>query len=148
MAKTVKTDAEIFEFPAFDATNVQDQFRAFAEKGSEQAKEFYAKAKTAAEDSQKVVQDTFDSAKAHGSELTLKAIANARKNAETGFAHLEALVGAKSVSDFIELQTAYLRKQGELLVDQAKEFADAAKVAAEDVAKPARKAAEKAGKAA
>jgi phasin len=146
MAKTVKTDAEIFEFPAFDASKMNDQFRSFAEKGMEQSKEAYAKAKGMAEDSQKMVQDTFDSAKAHSTDIAMKALKAARSNTDAGFAHFEALLGAKSFSDVIEMQTAFARKQFEIVTDQVKDMQSATKVAAEDIAKPAKVVAEKVAK--
>ena len=131
MTKTAKT-----EFPTFDAEKATDQIRAFAEKGVEQSKEAYAKLKTGAETTQKALETTFEQAKSTGSEFSLKSIAAARANAEAGFAHLEALVGAKSLSEVIELQTAFLRKAVETAVEQVKDFQTASTKAAEEVAKP------------
>ncbi|TIX94310.1 MAG: phasin, partial [Mesorhizobium sp.] len=65
-------------------------------------------------------------------------------NADAGFSHLEALIGAKSLSEVVELQTSFLRKRAELAVEQAKEFQAVASKAAEDVAKPIKTAFEKA----
>lgn len=148
MAKTEKTAdiIETVEFPAFDTSKTSDQFRAFAEKGVEQSKETYAKVKAGAEEAQKVFESTFETAKAASNDLSLKAIAALRANAELGFAHLESLVAAKSLSEVVELQTAYLRKRVEMAVDQAKEFQAAGSKAAEDVAQPFKGAFEKAVK--
>ncbi len=132
MTKTAKAT----EFTAFDAEKATDQFRAFAEKGVEQSKEAYAKLKTGAETTQKALESTFEQAKSAGSEFSLKSIAAARANAEAGFAHLEALVAAKSLSEVIELQTAFVRKAVETAVEQAKDFQAASTKVAEDVAKP------------
>jgi phasin len=139
MSKTATKPAdftETVEFPTFDASKATDQFRAFAEKGVEQSKEVYAKLKTGAESTQKAVETTFESAKAAGGDLSLKTIAALRANAELGFSHLEALVGAKSLSELIELQTAFVRKSVETGVAQAKDLQAASTKAAEDVAKP------------
>ncbi|TIU69539.1 MAG: phasin, partial [Mesorhizobium sp.] len=76
--------------------------------------------------------------------LSLKTIAALRANADAGFSHLEALVSAKSLSEVVELQTAFLRKRAELAVEQAKEFQAVASKAAEDVSKPIKTAFEKA----
>lgn len=146
MAKTEKT-AEIvenIEFPAFDTSKTTDQFRAFAEKGAEQSKEAYAKVKAGAEEAQKLFESTFETAKAASNELSLKAISALRANAELGFSHLESLVAAKSLSEIVELQTAYLRKRVEMAVDQAKEFQSATTKATEDVARPFKGAFDKA----
>ncbi len=148
MSKAPKT-AEIIEnvdFAAFDATKAVDQFRAFAEKGVEQSKEAYAKLKTGAEEAQKTLESTYETAKAVSTDLSMKSIAALRANAEVGFSHMEALLGAKSLSEVIELQTAYLRKRVEMTVEQAKEFQTVATKAAEDVSKPVKTAFEKAMK--
>ena len=113
---------ENVEFPSFDASKATDQVRAFAEKGIEQSKEVYAKVKTGAEEAQKALESTYETAKSVGSDLSLKTIAALRTNTEAGFSHLEALVGAKSLSEVIELQTAFLRKSVETAVEQAKEL--------------------------
>ncbi|HTV71361.1 MAG TPA: phasin [Rhizobiaceae bacterium] len=145
MAKALKT-AEVTEFAAFDASKAVDQFRTFAEKGVEQSKEAYAKMKSGAEEAQKTLESTYETAKAASSELSLKTIAALRANTEAGFSHLEALVGAKSLSEVVELQTSYLRKRFEMTVEQAKDFQAVSTKAAEDVAKPVKTAFEKAMK--
>ncbi|MBX3567852.1 MAG: phasin [Rhizobiaceae bacterium] len=147
MSKTATKTADFIEnveFPTFDASKATDQFRAFAEKGVEQSKEVYGKLKSGAETTQKALETTFETAKTSGSDLALKSISAARSNAELGFAHLEALVGVKSVSDFIELQTAFVRKGTEAAVAQAKDLQASASKAAEDVAKPMKDVFEKA----
>ena len=140
--KTAET-IENVEFPSFDASKATDQIRAFAEKGVEQSKEAYAKLKTGAEETQKVLESTFETAKTVSGDLSLKTIAALRANAEAGFSHLEALVGAKSLSEVVELQTSFLRKRVELAVEQAKEFQTVASKAAEDVSKPIKTVLEK-----
>ncbi len=139
MSKTAaKTEdyIENVEFPAFDASKATDQMRVFAEKGVEQSKEVYSKMKSGAETTQKAMESTFETAKAAGSDLSLKTIAAMRTNAELGFSHLEALMGVKSVSEFIELQTAFVRKGLETVVAQGKDMQAAASKAAEDVSRP------------
>ncbi|MER2536085.1 MAG: phasin [Rhizobiaceae bacterium] len=131
-----KTFIENVEFPSFDASKATDQFRAFAEKGVEQSKEAYARMKTGAEEAQKVIESTMETAKTVSNDLSLKTISALRANAELGFAHFEQLVAAKSLSDVIELQTAFLRKRVELSLEQAKDFQAATTKAVEDVAKP------------
>jgi phasin len=139
MSKTAKiTDLPEtnVEFPTFDASKATDQFRAFAEKGVEQSKEVYAKVKAGAEDTQKALESTFETAKSVGSELSLKTIAALRANSEAGFTHLESLLAARSLSEVMELQTAFFRKGFETSVEQAKEFQAVASKAAEEVTKP------------
>jgi phasin len=146
MSKAQKS--EVIEFPSFDATEVTDQFRAYAEKGVEQSKEFYAKAKEAAEGAQKAIEETFESSKVHGTALSLKAINAARANATAGFSHMESLVKAKTFAEVIELQSAFARTQMEALADQAKEIQTLATKAFEDASKPVKAIMEKAIKSA
>lgn len=136
--------ANTVEFPTFDADKASDQFRAFAEKGVEQSKEAYAKLKVGAESAQKAIESTLETVKTTGGDLSLKSIAAARANAEAGFSHLEALVGAKSLSEVIELQTSFMRRSFETVVEQAKDFQVSTTKAAEDLSKPFKDVFEKA----
>ncbi len=140
---TKKTD-DVFSFAAFDPAKVTESFRDFAEKGASQTKEAYAKLKTATEDATKVVEATLESAQAGTVELGLTAIDALRTNAENSLSHMEALLGVKSVSELFELQTAFLRKQAEIVVEQAKTMQEATRKVAEKVAEPGKSAAEKA----
>ena len=49
----------------------------------------------------------------------------------------------KSLSELIELQTSFVRKGVEMMVEQSKDFQAASTKAAEDVSKPAKAALEK-----
>jgi len=148
MAKAAEKTSEVFdvEFPTFDASKATDQIRAFAEKGVEQSKEAYAKLKTGAEEAQKVLENTFETVKSASAEMSLASIAAMRANAEANFSHLESLVGAKSLSEVFELQTAFLRKRVEMTVEQVKDFQSASTKAAEEVAAPIKTVFEKAFK--
>lgn len=139
MAKAAEKTTDVFEnveFPAFDASKATDQLRAFAEKGVEQSKEAYAKLKTGAEETQKALENTLETVKTASTDLSLKSIAALRANAEANFSHLEALVGAKSLSEVFELQTAFLRKRVEMTVEQVKDFQASSTKVAEEVSKP------------
>ena len=148
MSKTTKSAdvIENVEFPSFDVSKATDQVRAFAEKGVEQSKEAYAKLKTGAEEAQKTLENTYETAKTVSTDLSLKTIAALRANAEANFSHLEALVGAKSISEVVELQTSFLRKRVEMVVEQAKDFQAVASKAAEKVSAPMKTVFEKAVK--
>lgn len=138
-----KSGKETIEFPTFDASKATEQLRDYAEKGMEQTKEAYAKLKTGAEEAQKTFESTFESARATSADMSLKAINAMRANADATFSHLEALVGVKSLSEFIELQTAWMRKSVEMSVEQAKDMQATSSKAIEDVSKPMKSAFEK-----
>ncbi|ABR59177.1 phasin [Sinorhizobium medicae] len=129
---------------AFDPSNFTDSFREFAEKGAAQSKEAYAKMKTATEEAARTVEATVESAQSGTVELGLKAIDALRANAETSLSHMEALLGVKSFSELVELQTAFIRRQAELAVEQAKTMQEATRKVAENVTKPGKEAAERA----
>lgn len=136
MTKTTTKTGETVEFPTFDATQASDQIRAFTDKQVEQTKEVYARMKSGVEDSQKALEETFGNAKSFGDTFALKSIAAMRMTAEANFDHFEALLGAKSLSDVMELNSAFVRKSVDMTVDQAKEFQTLSSNAATDVAKP------------
>lgn len=149
-AEAVETAYSAFEVKSveklFDTSKVTDQFRAFTEKSVEQSKEAYEKLKSGAEDAQKALESTYETAKTVGGDLSLKSIAALRANVTAGFDHLEALVGAKSFAEVIELQTAFLRKRVEMAVEQAKDMQATASKAVEDVSKPVKAVFDKAMK--
>ena len=113
---TKKID-DVFSIASIDPAKFSESFRDFAEKGAAQTKEAYAKMKEAAEDATKTVEATLESAQAGSVELGLKAIEALRTNAENSLSHMEALLGVKSVAELFELQTAFLRKQAEVVVE-------------------------------
>lgn len=139
---TIKTD-DVFSIASFDPSKLAESFRDFAEKGAQQSKEAYAKLKSAGEEAGKTLEATVQTAQAGSVEIGLKAIDALRVNAESSLSHMEALLGVKSVAEFFELQTSFLRKQAELTVEQAKSLQETTKQVAEKVAKPSKEAAEK-----
>jgi len=142
--KKTTASADVFAFPAFDASKMTDGYREMADKSVNQTKEAYAKAKTVAEDATKAMESTLETAQAGTVELSLKAIDAARGNVEHSLSHMEALLGVKSVAQMIELQTGFFRKQAEMMADQAKMMQEATRKVAEDVSKPVKSVAEKA----
>ena len=148
MSKTTEKTAEFIDnaYPAFDASKAIEQVSAFTEKGVEQSKEVLAKFKAGSETTQKALESSFQTAKAVSSDLSLKTIAAMRANVDAGFSHFEAMIAVKSPSEFVELQAAFVRKQVESVVEQAKDFQTTTTKAFEDVSKPITTAFEKAMK--
>lgn len=138
-----KTD-DVFAMNAFDPSKFTDNFRDFAEKSSVKTKEALAKMKEATEEAGKTVEATLSSAQTGAVEFGMKAIDILRANTESSYAHMEALLGVKSVAELFELQTAFVRKQAEAVVAQAKSLQETSKKVAEEVSKPGKAAAEKA----
>lgn len=142
-AKKTASD-DVFSLSAFDPSKFSDTFRDFAEKSSSKTKESLAKVKEVTEEASKTVEATLQSAQAGTVELGMSAIGMIRTNTESSLAHLESLLGVKSVSEFFELQTSFFRKQAEAAVEQVKALSETSKKVAENVSKPGKDAAEKA----
>jgi phasin len=142
MVKSVKSETLI----PVDATEMADQFRAYAETAVEQSRDAYAKLKVSMEDAQKTVETTFEKVQAANSDFGLKTIAAVRKSTDASLSHMEKLMGVKSFATFVELQTAFIRQQAELVVEQSKLLQDAAQKVATDVSAPAKAAYEKVAK--
>lgn len=136
--------ADVFAFPAMDAAPFADQFRSFAEQGLAKSKEAYDSMKTSMEDAQKTIETTMETAQAQNAKLSMTAINAMRANTEAGFAHLEKLVGVKSLAEAFEIQSAFVRKQAEMAVDQAKEMQSVSKEAVDALSAPVKAATEKA----
>jgi phasin len=136
--------ADVFAFPAMDTAPFADQFRTFAEQGLAKSKEAYETMKTSVEDAQKSVETTMETAQAQSSKVSLAAINAMRANTEAGFSHLEKLIGVKSLAEVFEIQSAFVRKQAEMAVDQAKEMQTVSKDAVDALSAPVKAATEKA----
>lgn len=134
---------DVFSISSFDPAKFADSFRDFAEKGSQQSRDAYAKMKAAGEEAGKTLESTVQTAQAGAAEIGLQAIGALRTNAENSLSHMDALLSVKSVAEFFELQTSFLRKQAELTIEQAKAMQETSKQVAEKLAKPSKEAAEK-----
>jgi phasin len=135
---------DVFSISTFDPSKFADTFRDFAEKGSQQSRDAYAKMKAAGEEAGKTLESTVQTAQAGVAEIGHQAIGALRINAENSLSHMDALLSVRSVAEFFELQTSFLRKQTELTIEQAKAMQETSKQVAEKLAKPSKEAAEKA----
>ncbi|AYC99721.1 phasin family protein [Neorhizobium sp. NCHU2750] len=134
---------DIFSFSAFDPAKLTQGWREFAEQGTTSSRDAYGRMKNAAEEATQTMQSTIHSAQAGTMEFGLKAMDALRTNTEMSLSHMEQLISAKSFSEVVELQTAFVRKQAEFTVEQARTMQEAARKMADDVAKPGKEAAEK-----
>jgi len=117
-----------------------------AEKGLEQMKDSYAKLKTMAEETTDVMEDTFSTASKGVTDFNLKALDLAKENANSGFDFAKSLLGVKTLSEAIELQSGFVRTQSEALMAQSKELGAMVQKVAEDTTKPVQVVTEKAMK--
>jgi phasin len=136
--ETPKFEMPRFEMPKFEMPKfeVPAAFREFAEKGIAQAKENYEKVKSVAEEATDVMEDTYSTASKGCASYGLKVIETTRANSDAAFDLMGELMSAKSYSEIVELYSAYLRKQFDVLVTQAKELSEHAQKIAADTAEP------------
>jgi phasin len=121
--KTTKTTApfEAFSFPT-PTFDVPVAFRELAEKSVSQAREAYAKMKSASEDATGLVEETFENAREGAFAIGVKALDAAKTNSDASFALARDMFGAKTMSEVIELQSAFARKQFDAVTAQFKEL--------------------------
>ena len=142
-SKPVAVAAPAFEMPKFEIPKfempkfeVPTAFREIAEKGIAQAKENYEKVKGAAEQATDVLEEIYSTASKGCASYGLKLVETTRANSDAAFDLMSELITAKSYSEVVELSSAYLRKQFDALVAQAKELAEHAQKVATDTAEP------------
>lgn len=127
-----------------DPSKMGEAFRTMTQTSIEQSKEAYARMKSAADQATQTLEATVENAHSGSLNLTKRAIEGMRAQAEMNFQHFEKLASAKSMAEFVELQTSFMRRQMELFADQAKEMQSLSQNVAQDVIRPSRDAAQKA----
>lgn len=127
-----------FEMPKFDVANMAmpEAFREMAEKGIAHARDTYGKAKVASEDAADLLESTYTIVAKGTADYNLKLIQIARTNARAAFDYAHELLGVKSLSEFIELSTAQMRKQFDIVSAQNKELCALAQEVATEAAEP------------
>ncbi|MBO6755122.1 MAG: phasin [Roseibium sp.] len=135
-------------FPDFEAfampkVEVPALFREATEKSIEQARDAYAKVKTAAEDATDLMEDTFETSRQGVVEFNHKAVDAARANADAAFSFMKDMMGVKTLAEAIELQSTFARQQFDALSAQTKEMQELATKLSSDVSAPVKEAVEK-----
>jgi len=118
-APTVEKVAETVSAPVAE---IQQTVRKAFEKGVVETRAAYAKAKAAAEETSGAFETSATTAAKGVVEFNTKALDVLRANAEANFDFFKAVIGVKSLSELVTLQTEHVRKQGEAVSAQAKEI--------------------------
>src|SRR5580693_5594340 len=97
-----------FEMPKFGLPNTEmpAAFREMAEKGVEHTRDACAKAKVASDEAIDLLENTCETAAKRGTDYNHKLIEIVRTNTRAAFDNVNALLGAKSPPEFIELKAA------------------------------------------
>jgi len=127
-----------FEIPKFDLPNIEmpEALREMTEKGVAHAKDTYAKAKVASEEAADLLENTYTTVAKGATDYNLKLIEIARTNTRAAFDYAHELLGVKSPSEFIELSTAQMRKQFDIVSAQNQELCALAQEVATEATKP------------
>jgi phasin len=123
-----------FAMPPFDLPDMEmpEAFREMTDKGVAHARDTNAKAKVASEEASDLFENTYTTVAKGATEYNLKLIEITRTNTRVAFDYAHELLGVKSPSEFIELSTAQMRKQFDIVSAQNKElFALSQKIATE-----------------
>ena len=91
-------------------------------KKIERTRDAYAKAKVASEEAIDLLENTYETAAKRATDYNHKLIEIVRANTRAAFDNVNELLGAKSPTQFIELSTAQMRKQFEIVSGQSKEL--------------------------
>jgi phasin len=144
-AKPQKTAdfASAFEAFSFPTGEIPAAFREAAEKTVSQARDVYARMKTAAEEATDLLEETYETVREGTLAAGVKTLEATKANADASFAFYKDLIGAKTFADALELQTAFARKQFDTVAGQVRDFQEFAQKLAVDSVKPARAAWEK-----
>ena len=137
-ADTPKFEMPSFEMPKFEVPNfeVPAAFREFAEKGVSQAKDNWEKVKAATEETTDLLEDSYATASKGAADYGLKMIEVSRTNTNAAFDFAGQLMTVKSLSEMVELSTAFTRKQFEAMTAQSKELTALAQKVATETAEP------------
>jgi phasin len=136
--ETVKEFSQFPAFPGFEFPRFEFPlgYRELAEKGIAQAKQNYERAKTAAEETNELIESTYTTAMRGWSDYGLKMIEAMRVNSNAQFDFARDMLAVKSPSDMVELSSAHARKQFDAFSAQSKELASLAQKVSNDTAEP------------
>jgi phasin len=145
-----KFEMPSFDMPAFDMSAFEmpenplpDMMRDYAEKSIASAREGYVKAKASVEEGQAALEESVDTAIESTTALNKKVLDATQSNMAAGFDLVRDILGVKTLGDAIELQTAFIRKQFEVVSGQSKDIQDSISKSVEDVSAPVKKIVEK-----
>ena len=122
------------EMPKFGSMEMPAAFREIADKSVAQARDTYEEAKAAVEEATGRLKDTYTTTAKGATDYNLKVIEIARTNTNTAVDYAGELLGAKSLSEFVDLSTTQARKQFEAMTAQSKELTELAQKVTTEIA--------------
>jgi phasin len=137
-AKTEKNITDPFGMLKYEMPKMEvpAEYRAMTKQGIAHARDACTKAKVASEEAIDVLANVYATAAKSATEYHRKLIEIARTNNRAAFDYAHELLGVKSPSEFIELATAHMRKQFDLVSEQSKELYALAQELTADATEP------------
>ena len=132
-AKPFSSAASGLDRPLRDGT---EAVREFAQQGAAYSQDFYEKTKAAAEQTNKVLEQTFATATKGAAEFNQQWIEMARHNVNAAFDLAAKLAMVKSPTEFFELSAVHTREQLETFGKQAQHLATLAQKVTTDTVQP------------
>ncbi len=123
-------DTDRFELPP--------EMRALAERSVEQARQAFDGFISAAHHAVTALEGQAETARKGAKDITEKAMGFAQQNIASSFELAQQLVQAKDVQEVVRLQSDYVRKQIQVLTEQARVLGESTGKAAKDAATPPR----------
>ena len=117
---------------------VPEMFRNVTEQSLTQSREAYARMKAAAEEATDAMEESFGKSRDGVLEFQKKSLEITKANADATFELVRQLLGVTSVTDAVQLQTAFMRERFASLVDYSKDVQATYEKVANDAAKPAK----------
>lgn len=117
-------------------TAIPEGVRALAEKTVTQTRDAYGRSLDAFDASLTTFERSFDAAGQGAAAFNRKIVDIARRNIDASFDLAGSLAGAKTLTDVVELQSAFLRKQFGVLRAQAEEVRALSTKVTADAAEP------------
>ena len=126
----------VAQFEDLVPTQLPEAMRSLAEKNIAQTRELYERSKNALEAVVESWERSFDAAGQGAVALNRKVIDIAQRNINSSFEFAKSLAGAKNLTEAMELQAAYWRKQLGALQAQAEEVRTLSTKVAADATEP------------
>jgi phasin len=117
-------------------TAIPEGVRALADKAVAQTRAAYDRSKDAFDASLTTFERSFDAAGQGAAAFNRKIVDIARRNVAANFDLATSLAGAKNLTDIVELQSAFWRKQFGVLTSQAEEVRALSATVTADAAEP------------
>ncbi|MBV6657969.1 MAG: phasin [Devosiaceae bacterium] len=141
VAEVMETiESNVTELFPMTTADVPEAFRDMAEKSVAQARDSYAKMKSAAEDATDLLEETFETARTNSMDLSTVSIDAMKANLDASFAFMKDFMAVKSVSEAVELQTAFARERFDATTAQAKDMQAKLTKMTEEASKPVKDA--------